>query len=180
MRMLPDALLHTVVSGFQASPVGAKVVGTIRRHFGVEADLIGGPPMTLVAIALQLLDRLIPIRKDEQVSWDRCLAVDALSQTGRWLHLLVRSDATVPFIIDIVSIVIGYPAPVDEFAIRGNGYEVKPITWENPAPFPAATADPLTQATPSVPTRSVMASSMACAMTAAAIAATRSMRHGNS
>jgi len=38
-----------------------------------------------------MLDRLIPIGKDEQVSQDRCVAIDALSQAGRWLYLFVGS-----------------------------------------------------------------------------------------
>jgi hypothetical protein len=129
-------LLHTVVAGFQAIPVGAEIVGTTRRHFRVEADLIGGPPVTFLAITLQLLDRLIPVGKHEQVPQYRCPGI--LGQAGRWMHLLAGSDGTVKLIVD--GIVIRNAPPVDQLAIRRNGYKEKPTTWRLKPPCRCDTA----------------------------------------
>jgi hypothetical protein len=115
------------------------------------------------------------------------LGIDLLSEAGGWVHLLVSSSGTVPLIIDIVSIVIGHAFPVDESAIRWDGCEVKPMTWDAPAPVAAAAIPATTRATISVPTTSVMTMSMTAAaametraMTGAAIAAIRSMSDGES
>lgn len=133
------------------------------------------PPVTLLAIALQLLESLIPIGKYEKFCPERCLGIYPLSQAGGWLHLLVGSDATAPFIVDVVSIVIGHAVPVDEFAIRRDGYKVRPMTWDAPSPVFAAAMSAATRATLPVPTTSVMAVSMTYAMTGAVIAAIRPM-----
>jgi len=60
-------LLDTVVASFQASLVGAKVVCTIRCPVRVKTDLLDCPPVTLLAIMLQLLDRLSSVGKDEEL-----------------------------------------------------------------------------------------------------------------
>ena len=65
-------LLHAVVASFQTSLVGAKVVCTIRCHVRVETDLLDCPPVTLLAIALQLLDRLSTVGKDEELCHAGC------------------------------------------------------------------------------------------------------------
>jgi hypothetical protein len=115
------------------------------------------------------------------------LGIDLLSKAGGWVHLLVSSDGTVPFIVDIVSIVIGHALPVDEFAVRWDGCEVKPMTWDAPPPMAAAAIPATTRATIPVPTTSVMTVSMTAAaametgaMTGAAMAAIRSMSDGES
>jgi hypothetical protein len=138
------------------------------------------PPVTLLAITLQLLVGLIPIGKYEEFCPERCLGVDLLSQPGGWLHLLVGFGATAPLIVDVVSIVIGHAVPVDEFAIRRDGYEVRPMTWDTPAPVFAAAICAATRATLPVPATSVMAVSMTDAMAGAAITAARPMSGGKS
>jgi hypothetical protein len=172
--------LHDVVAGFQASLVSAKIVCTCRRYFWIESRLLVCPPVTLLAITLQLLDSLIPIGKYEEFCPERRLGIDPLSQAGGWLHLLVGSGVTAPFIVDVVSIVIGHAVPVDEFAVRGYGYKVRPMTGDAPAPMFAAAISATTRATLPVPTTSVMAVSMTYAMTGAVIAATRPMSDGKS
>jgi hypothetical protein len=87
------------------------------------------------------------------------------------MDLLVGSDAPVPFVVDTVGIVIRRAVPVDEFAIRWDGYVVKPLTREAPAPLPGD-AIPAARITFPVPTGSVMTASMTCSMPGAAIAAT--------
>jgi hypothetical protein len=127
-----------------------------------------------------LLDSLIPIGKYEEFCPERCLGIDLLSQAGGWLHLLIGSGATAPFVVDVVSIVIGHAVPVDEFAVRGDGYKVRPMTWHAPSPMFASAISATTRATLPVPTTSVMAVSMTYAMTGAVIAATRPMSDGKS
>jgi hypothetical protein len=90
--------------------------------------------------------------------------------------LLVGSDAGVPFIVDIVGIVIERAVPVDEFAIRWNGYKVKPMTREAPAPL-VADAMPAAGTALPVPSSAVMSACMARTMTGAAIAATCPMSY---
>src|ERR1700690_1818693 len=152
-------LLHIVVARFQASLVGAKVVCTIRCNGRVERGLVGGPPVTLLAITLQLLDRLSSVGKDEELCQAGCLAIEALSQAGGGLHLLEGPGATVPFIVDVVSIVIGDALPVDTFAVRGDGYAGVPITWNDPSAMPAA-AISAARTTLRRPTASVMTVTM--------------------
>jgi hypothetical protein len=174
--------LHDVVAGFQASLVSAKIGCACRRYFWVESHLLVCPPVTLLAITLQLLDSLIPIGKYEEFCPERCLGIDLLSQAGGWLHLLIGSRATAPFVVDVVSIVIGHAVPIDEFAVRGDGYKVRPTTWDAPSPMFAAAIYATTRATLPVPTTSVMAVSvsMPYAMTGAVIAAARPMSDGKS
>jgi hypothetical protein len=126
-----------------------------------------------------LLDRLIPVRKDEQVSQCRRVGVNAFSQVSGGIYLLVGSDAAVPLIVDIICIVIGRAVPVDEFAIRWNGYKVKPMTREVPAPLPAD-AIPAPRTTLPTPSTAVMSACMTCTMTGAAITATRPMSYSKS
>ena len=133
------------------------------------------PLVTFPAITLQLLDGLIPIGKYEEFCPERRLGIDLLSQAGGWLHLLVGSDATAPFIVDVVRIVIGHAIPVDEFAVRGDGCKVRPMTWEAPAPMFAVAISAATRAMLPVPATSVMAVSVTYAMTGAVGAATRPM-----
>lgn len=94
--------------------------------------------------------------------------------------MLIGSGATAPFVVDVVSIVIGHAVPIDEFAVRGDGYKVRPMTWDAPSPMFAAAISATTRATLPVPTTSVMAVSMTYAMTGAVIAATRPMSDGKS
>jgi len=176
----PRPLLHAVVAGFQASLVSAKIVCTRRRYFWVESRLLVCPPVTFLAITFQLLDSLIPIGKYEEFCPERCLGVDLLSQAGGWLHLLVGSHATAPFIVDVVGIVIGRAVPVDEFAVRGDGYKVRPMTWDAPSSMFAAAISDTARATIPVPTASVMAVSMTYAVTGAVVAAARPVRDGKS
>ena len=144
--------------------------------------------VTRLAITLQLLVSLIPIGEHEQLCDGRCLRVDLLCEAGGRLHLLVSSDATAPFIVDIVSIVIERAVPVEESAVRWDGCEIKPMTWEAPAPMDVAAAIPATaRATRPAPITSAVAVPMTDAaavktraMTAAAIAAIRTMSDGES
>ena len=94
--------------------------------------------------------------------------------------MLVGSGATAPFVVDVVSIVIGHAVPIDEFAVRGDGCKVRPMTWEAPAPMFAVAISAAMRAMLPVPTTSVMAVSMTYAMTGAVIAATRPMSGGKS
>ena len=150
--------------------------------------MLHGPAVTRLAITLQLLVSLIPIGEHEQLCYGRCLRVDMLSEAGRRLHLLVSSDATAPFIVDIVSIVIGRAVPVEESAVRWDGCEVKPMTWEAPAPMDVAAAIPATtRATLPAPITPAIAVPMTDAavmkthaVTGAAIAAIRTMSDGES
>lgn len=110
-----------------------------------------------------------------------------LSEGGGWEHLLVSSGGTVPFIVDIISIVIGHAFPVDEFAVRWDGCEVEPMAWDAPASMVAAVIQATNRATTPVPTTSVMTVSMTGTaaitpqtMTGAAIAAIRTMSEGQS
>lgn len=152
------------------------------RRIRVEADLLNCPAVTRRAITLELLISLIPIGKYEEFCI-RCLAIHLLLEAGGRLHLLVTPGGSAPLIVDIVSVVIGRPVPVDEFAVRRDGGEVKSMTWDAPAPKIAAAIPDTTGAALSVPTTSVMAVSIAavvgtCAMTGVAIAVTRTMSDG--
>lgn len=158
-----------------------------RRRFWIEADLLDCPAVTRLAITLQLLVTLIPIRKHEWLCHDRCLSGDLLSEAGGWLHLLVRSGASVPFIVEIVGIVIGHTFPVDDFAVRREGCEEIPMTRDAPAPGVAAAIPTTTRITLTLPAASAMTVSMTVAaalkshaMTGAAIAAIRPMSDGES
>jgi hypothetical protein len=73
--------------------------------------------MACLAITLQLLVCLVRIGKHEQLCSDRCLGVYPIGEAGGWVHLLVSPGGTAPFIVDIVSIVVGHAVPVDEFAV---------------------------------------------------------------
>ena len=147
-----------------------------RRRFWIEAGLLDCPAVTRLAITLQLLATLILILKHEKLCHDRCLSSDLLGEAGGWLHLLVRSGASVPFIVEIVGIVIGHTFPVDEFAVRRDGCEEIPMTRDAPAPGVAAAILTATSTTLNPPAASVMTVSM----TGAAIAAIRTMSDGES
>jgi hypothetical protein len=131
-----------------------------------------------------LLVRLIPIGKHEELR--RGLSIDLLGEAGRRLHLLIGSGGTVPLIVETVSVVIGHAFPVDELAVRWDGREIKPITWDDPASMLAAIRA-ATRTMLTVPTTSVMTVSMIAAaamktyaVTGVAIAAIRTMCDGES
>jgi hypothetical protein len=71
------------------------------------------------------------------------LGIDLLREAGGRLHLLVTSGGCAPFIVEIVSVVIGRAVPIDEFAVRRDRGEVNPMTRDAPAPE-LATAIPAT------------------------------------
>jgi hypothetical protein len=127
---------------------------------------------------------LIPIGKYEELCI-RCLGIELLGEAGGRLHLLVTSGSCAPFIVEIVSVVIGRAVPVDELAVRRDRGEVNPTTRDAPATEIATPIPATTGATLLVPTASVVAVSLAavmgtCATTGAAIAVTCTIGDGES
>jgi hypothetical protein len=154
------------------------------RRSRVKAGLLDCPAVTYRAITLQLIISLIPIGKYEELCI-RYLGIDLLREAGGRLHLLVTTGSCAPFIVEIVSVVIGRAVSVNEFAVRRDRGEVNPMTRNAPAPEFATAIPATTGATLPVPTTSVMTVSLAagmgtCAMTGAAIAVTRTMSDGES
>jgi hypothetical protein len=84
----------------------------MRCRIRVEPGLLDCPALTHCPVLLQLLVGLIPIWKYEELCIRR-FGIDLFRETGGRLHLLVTSDSSVPFIVEIVGVVIGRAVPVD-------------------------------------------------------------------